>query len=311
MTEDKFVMQMKLVEMMLDNCTMTKQEMWEAVGLFRRTFYRYLEEFKRAGFHIDETQTHASILPSSPFIEQLTNHVRLTQSEVSTICSLLEQADARLANVSNLKNKMRSVYGVSFSTDVQMDKLMAKNTELLRQAIEKKRKVLLPSYFSPHSQTTSDRVVEPYKFLLNNLEIRCYEDASDKCKTFKISRIQKTVQLLSEKWEHEKQHTNLYTDLWGFSDETTKRVKLKLGYLSARLLMEEYRVPDYQLIILDDKHWLFATQVCSFQGIGRFYMGLCNDIEIVDSPEFQEYIDGILENLTKNRQNTPVLDEKK
>lgn len=299
MPEDKFVKQMRLLEMLLDNTTLTKQEMWESLGMLKRTFYRYLEDFRESGFIIEETTTHASISPSSPFIRNLTNHVRLTNTEVSTICGLLEQADSRLVNVRNLKEKLRAIYGVEFTSDVPVNRLMGQNTELLQQAIDKKRKVVLPSYYSPHSQTTSDRIVEPFKFLLHNLEIRCFEDASGKCKTFKISRIQKKVQILNDAWEHESEHLNVYTDLWGFSAETTYRVKLKLGYLSARLLMEEYGVPDYQLIILDDKHWLFATNVCSFQGIGRFYLGLCNDIEIIDSPDFQAYIDKILQNLTK------------
>lgn len=39
----------------------------------------------------------------------------------------------------------------------------------------------------------------------------------------------------------------------------------------------------------DGRH-RFDTEVCSYKGIARFVLGLFDDIEIVDSPEFMNYI---------------------
>jgi hypothetical protein len=41
---------------------------------------------------------------------------------------------------------------------------------------------------------------------------------------------------------------------------------------------------------IDDSSWLLDTKVCNYRGIGRFVMGLMDDIEIVDSPDFEGYI---------------------
>ncbi|MBR1445526.1 MAG: transcriptional regulator, partial [Alloprevotella sp.] len=40
----------------------------------------------------------------------------------------------------------------------------------------------------------------------------------------------------------------------------------------------------------DDGRTLFETDVCSFLGIGRFVLGLLDDIEVVGSKEFRTYL---------------------
>jgi hypothetical protein len=35
---------------------------------------------------------------------------------------------------------------------------------------------------------------------------------------------------------------------------------------------------------------MLETEVCSYDGVGRFVLGLIGDIEIIDSPEFLQYI---------------------
>ena len=35
---------------------------------------------------------------------------------------------------------------------------------------------------------------------------------------------------------------------------------------------------------------LLETEVCNFKGVGRFVMGLYDDIEVLGCKEFQEYI---------------------
>ncbi len=288
------------MEMLVGNELKTKEQICEELGLSLRTLYRYMELFREAGFHVVMTKQAFSILPSSPIIRKLTEHVRLTTSEQVTIHNLLEkQGDGDMA-VRNLKAKLRDTYGMRFVTDTSADRNVAQNTDLLMQAISQKQCVIIHEYYSPHSQTTSDRLVEPFKFLAGSREIRCYEPSSGMCKSFKLVRMKRRVELLDEPWRFEREHKTYYTDMFGFSGETTFRVKLKLGYLSAHLLMEEYGVSEYQLVVLDDSHWLFSTRVCSFQGIGRFVMGLCNDIEIIDSQEFRQHISKNLQLLTKS-----------
>jgi len=65
---------------------------------------------------------------------------------------------------------------------------------------------------------------------------------------------------------------------------------LKLGLRSANLLLEEFPLAAKHLQKLPNNEWLLDTDVCSFDGVGRFVMGLLDDIEIIDSPEFEKHI---------------------
>ena len=70
----------------------------------------------------------------------------------------------------------------------------------------------------------------------------------------------------------------------------TKLVKLKLGLRAANLLTEEFPLASKYLNKLSDNEWIFESDVCSYDGVGRFVMGLLDDIEIIETPELQKHI---------------------
>lgn len=160
--------------------------------------------------------------------------------------------------------------------------------------------IVMHEYFSPHSGVVSDRMVEPFRLLMNDSEVRCFEISSGKNKTFKVSRIRGGVTVLPDKWKYTSSHMEYFTDIFGFSGEKRYRVKLLMGLFSANLLMEEYPVYKKDFVIVDDRHWLLSLHVCSFQGIGRFVAGLMDDIRIVDSDDFKTYMIEYLQKLTKS-----------
>ncbi len=67
-------------------------------------------------------------------------------------------------------------------------------------------------------------------------------------------------------------------------------VRLELGMRAAMLLQEEYPLAGKDLTQIALDRWLFETMVCSFEGVGRFVMGLPADIRILGSPEFKKFI---------------------
>lgn len=127
--------------------------------------------------------------------------------------------------------------------------------------------------------------------------MRCFEVSSGMNKTFKISRA-KEVRILDMVWSHRDQHMPFYTDLFHFSGEKQYQVKLLLGHLASSLLLEECPRAEKQLVLQDDGRYLLDTEVCSFKGVGRFVLGLFDDIEVVDSPDFQRYLNERIKNLT-------------
>ena len=108
-------------------------------------------------------------------------------------------------------------------------------------------------------------------------------------KTFKLSRAEK-VEKIDLLWSHKAEHKPFYADLFHFSSEERTPVSLLLGPLSTNLLLEEFPDSQRQLHLMPDGRHRFDTEVCSYKGIARFVLGLFDDIEIVDSPEFMNYI---------------------
>ncbi len=73
------------------------------------------------------------------------------------------------------------------------------------------------------------------------------------------------------------------------------RVRLELGLLASNLLCEEYPLAERDLKPLRRGRWLLDTEVAGMAGIGRFVVGLLDDIRIVDAPELTEYLRAYLQ----------------
>ena len=69
--------------------------------------------------------------------------------------------------------------------------------------------------------------------------------------------------------------------------------------MAHNLLIEEYPLAIRDLKQIDGSHWLLDTMVCDYVGIGRFVMGLSEDIKIL-TPEFDEYIEATINRLHSN-----------
>ena len=108
-------------------------------------------------------------------------------------------------------------------------------------------------------------------------------------KLFKTSRIG-SVEVLDKAWEHEAEHNEGYIDIFRMTGYEQRRVKLELGMLAHNLILEEYPLAERDITPLGDGRWLLDTCVCNYLGISRFVMGLLDDISIVDSPEYSDYV---------------------
>jgi hypothetical protein len=107
------------------------------------------------------------------------------------------------------------------------------------------------------------------------------------------------VRLLDITWEHQNKHHKIFTDIFMFSDEKQWTVTLLMGRLSSSILLEEYPKARKYLTQQDETHWQLELPVCSFIGIGRFVMGLFEDIEVQGCNEFKEFLNNKINNLSK------------
>ena len=169
------------------------------------------------------------------------------------------------------------------------------------EAIDNRHQVILKNYASSHTGVIRDRLVEPFGFTTNYVQIWCYEPESGLNKLFNTSRVG-GVEVLDSEWQYADSHHEGYIDIFRITGFEQKRVQLELGVMSHNLLIEEYPLSTRDIKPIDDRRWLLDTMVCNYVGIGRFVMGLLGDIRIL-TPEFKSYICEVVNNVQNNLQD--------
>lgn len=281
--------ELSLILMMAENREYTVTQMCERIGVSRRSMYYYLDFMRSYGFIVEKRGAYYSLDKSSPFFMKLLKKVHFTEDEAVIMRRLLDGADPGNLHIRHLKQKLERLYDLEILDNVALREQTAQNVSTLYEAIKLRKVAILRNYSSPHSDTVSNRVVEPFMFLDGNSEIRCYEIRSGANKTFKISRIE-SVMLMADDQTHQSAHRRMYTDIFMFSGERTMPVDLRLGRLARNLLAEEHPQAE-QYITPDGPHrWLLHLDVCSYVGIGRFVLGLYDSVEVLGSEEFKDYL---------------------
>lgn len=289
MEYEKLAYQLRLITLLAQGRFLTVSEMADRTGLHPRTVYRNLVRFPDVGLPLEKRGRRYRLSPEAPFLEAVSARLHFSPDEVVTLAQILTSVKTRSAQVTRLREKLARIHdgGVLIPHDV--DETAGANIRAVFEAIRKQRVVLLRGYASPHSRRKRDRIVEPYSFLPGNREVRCYEVSSEMNKTFNLSRADEVV-LLDLRWDHADRHKPLYVDLFHFSGEERTRIRLRLGLLAKSVLLEEYPQADAFLSPTDSEHWLLDAEFCSMKGVGRFVLGLMEDIEVVDSPDFEHYL---------------------
>lgn len=289
MRHDKLERELDLMLLLAGSRGYRVEDICERLDISRRNFYYYMEFFRDCGFIVNKEGGLYSIDRESPFFKRLIERVSFTEAEQIVLRRLIEKVDEKNAVVEKLKEKLGGGMDFQILNDSRTNDQQAFIISQLHEAIKYKQMAVLKGYSSPHGRTKRDRLVEPFLLMNGNNEVRCYEPASGMNKTFKVARIQQ-VELLSENWQHETEHRQMYTDIFMFSDEQRLPVKLRMGTLSHNLMMEEYPLSAPLFEQEDTNHWLLSMDVCSYAGIGRFVLGLFEDIEVLGSQEFKEYL---------------------
>ena len=290
MDQPKLERLLRLMKLLTGNVNYTVNDLAERLDTSYRSIYRYIETFKDAGFVIHKLEGGVYKLgKESPYFKEISQLVHFTDEEAHIVNQLIEGLDDTNMLKHNLRKKLSSVYNcTSMATSIVKGK-NASNVNKILAAIDERKQVLLCDYSSSHAADVRSRLVEPFGFTTNYVQIWCYEPESGMNKLFKTSRIG-SVEIMDKEWENEDKHHEGYIDIFRMTGYEQHRIKLHLGMLAHNLIMEEYPLAERDIRQLDDNCWLLDTKVCNYLGIGRFVIGLLDDIRVVDSPEFSAYL---------------------
>jgi len=289
MDQPKLERLLRLMKLLTANNSLTVDEIAAKLSISQRSVYRYIDTFREAGFVIKKLDNFIKLDKSSPYFKDISELIHFTEEEAFILKSAIENIDENNLLKQNLKKKLYTVYNYNILAETIVSGKNGRNVQQLVEAIENKRKVILRNYSSAHGNDIRDRHVEAYAFTTNYVQVWCYCPEENTNKLFKVSRIG-SVEVLPENWKYEENHKSGCIDIFRMNSCEIKHIKLKLGLRSANLLLEEFPLATKHLQKLPNNEWLLDTDVCSFDGVGRFVMGLLDDIEIIDSPEFEKHI---------------------
>lgn len=283
------------MKMLTGNNEYTLSDVADRLDMSERTVYRYIDTFRDAGFVIKKEENIIKIDKSSPYFKDISQLIHFTEEEAYILKSAIENIDETNLIKQNLKKKLYTVYNYKILAETVVKGKNAENVNLLIKAIDQKKQVRLIKYSSANSHMVGDRLVEPFAFTTNYIQIWAYEPSTKSNKLFKTSRIG-SIEVLSNDWKFESQHKEGYIDIFRISSYEQLPIKLKMTLRAATLLLEEYPLAEKNVTKVHDNEWLLDVHVCSFEGVGRFVLGLLDEIEIIESDLFVSFLKRKLQN---------------
>lgn len=289
MRHDHLKRELQLLLLLAQNRQYTSEDICKRLDISRRSLYYYINFFEEAGFIVEKRHGYYSISRDSDFFKKLCETIKFTDEEAVLMRQLIEESGVKSLRMKALKAKLERFYDFKILEDENIQQKVSRILTRLYDAVKNHKMVKIVGYSSSNSRSVSDRIVEPFLFMNNNNDIRCYELSSGINKTFRLSRMD-DVEIIDAEWIHEDRHRKVYVDLFNYSSEDRFVVEMILDRVARNELLDEYPNALPMLAEREDGRWLFKAEMCSNIGVGRFVLGLYDNIEVIGCDSFKEYL---------------------
>lgn len=300
MDQPKVERMLRLMQYLTGNVNYTLEEICEKLDMSRRTFFRYLDTFKSAGFavqRIGEGRYRLATVRRADI--DLSKIVYFTEEEAYVVNRLIDSLDNTNAMKQGLRRKLAAVYDATAIDNYIDNKENSANIGALSDAMREGKKVILKDYSSSHTNAMKDYTVEPFKFNTNYIDIWAYDVSDGLNKRFKVARIG-SVELLDEPWEHSAQHKDEPMDSFRIHGNAPVHVKLRLHLIAKNLLLEEYPLAEKEVYQDSEGIWYYEGNVRGMDGVGRFVLGLPAYVDVLEGKPLKDYL----------REQTDILNKK-
>lgn len=257
----------------------TIRQLAERFDTSERTIYRYINLLEEVDFLIEKDFDNRYFIITS---DDDPSQAQFSVEETRLIKKLIQSG----TNDNPLKNILLKKLSLNSELD-SMPRLflkarVGKFVEELAEAIKEKQQVVLKNYHSAHSNEIRDKLVEPVHFGDNYQSIMALDTSDKICKQFKLDRIGEVI-ILKKPFAFESLHQKNQTDIFGFTGDASTWITLELSFRAYLLLREEYPLA-VPFLTKQEDHYSFHGPVANFEGVGRFTLGLIDEITI-KSPE--------------------------
>lgn len=289
MEQHKISRLLRLMKLLTGNVSTTIDQLAAEMGTTQRTIYRYIETIREAGFVVNKL--YGNVYQMGKVQRGLTDFKKLiyfTDEEAYLAAKMIEGIDNNNALKRSLQRKLASVYDCTSIANYIDNTANSANIEALNDAMREKVQVVLRGYESAHSDEMRDRLVEPFAFTPNMIDVWAYDVEKDDSRVFKVMRIH-SVELTDTPWAFENKHQVKKPDVFRMTGTPVEKIALQLNTRAKSLLMEEYPLAERDLK-REDGTWILRTTINSVEGVGRFVLGLAADIKILEGKKLLAYI---------------------
>jgi proteasome accessory factor C len=250
-----------------------------------RTIYRYINLLEEVDFLIEKDFDNRYFIVTS---EDDPTQAQFSVEETKLIKKLIQSGTA--------DNPLKNLLLKKLSLNSELDSVprlflkarIGKFVDELAESIKNKRQVVLKNYHSANSNEIRDRLVEPIHFGDNYLSVVSL-DVNDKvCKQFKLDRVGEII-ILDKSFEFESFHRKNQSDIFGFTGDASTWVTLQLSLRAYLLLREEFPL-SVSYLEKQERDYVFHGPVASFEGVGRFVLGLMDEIKVTGPETFKNFL---------------------
>ncbi|WP_165824058.1 helix-turn-helix transcriptional regulator [Pseudochryseolinea flava] len=289
-TDDAFIPQTKLLRLfqiiaVLKSGHWTIQQLADRFDTSKRTMYRYMKILEQVEFLVETDFNNRYFIVTS---DDDPIQAQFTLDEMSLIKKLIKSAATDTPIKNSLLRKLSLNSELDSVPQLFVKARLSKIVEQVSEAIRGKKQIVLKNYHSANSNEIRDRLVEPIHFGDNYQSVMALDTQDKVCKQFKLDRIGDIVEM-NKSYAFENLHKKTQTDIFGYTGDADTWITLRMTMRAYLLLREEYPLAIPYLEKRED-HYQFHAPVVSFEGAGRFTMGLIDEIKVEGPDDFKTFI---------------------
>ena len=264
-------------------------EIGHRLDLSHRSVYRYVAAIRSVGLIVETEDGGYRIRKIEGRIKELSDLLHFSEEEAHILKDAINAVDDNNELKANLIRKLYSLYDFNRVADtvVHPDRLPVIRN--LMKAIRGERQVVIRDYHSSHGKLIRDRLVEPFDLTANYTSVWAFDPESRKNKVFRTSRI-RSVDITDNGWQFAAEHKKEPCDVFRVYGTEKLPTKLRLSLTAYNLIIEEFPLSAPFIRKISDQEYLFEGWVTSWEGIGRFVMGLCSEVEVLSPKPFKIFL---------------------
>ncbi|NVK49184.1 MAG: WYL domain-containing protein [Cyclobacteriaceae bacterium] len=286
--QQKILRVFKLINLLRGNVGKTVHRLAELLETDARTIYRYFKLLEALGFRVEKEFSKYKLAEFPGSMDTL-NYATFSAEESQWLREIIESKGKKNLLKDSILQKLQLRSELREGTDELFKANLGRFIDQIGKAIEDQKQIWLKEYYSLHSDSVSDRLIEPVAFSKNYEFIHGFEPESKSMKVFKIERIGEVV-VSKDDWKYEKSHQVPEESFFGYTGKKRFHVRLKLSKKAYQLMLEEHPNARPFMKVENRNQYYFEGDIPQLPGLARFILGLPGEIRVERGEEMKEYL---------------------